>query len=184
MEHACHREQDAIALGLLLPAQCGLRALQSTRAEGLSRESTVVGVTMRAHARTSATFAINDELAEPVRTEEIVAAMARFRLRGASPICVMVIDDDWSALHLMRATLKSIGIDVGCVPDGRTALRELDRHRPDTIIVDLVMPQFQAASQACIARSPAARTSPDRNDAATALRMVCASCATLRPDSA
>ena len=142
MEHACHREQDAIALGLLLPAQCGLRALQSTRAEGLSRESTVVGVTMRAHARTSATFAIADVLGKPVRTEEIVAAMARFRLRGSSLTCVMVIGDDWSALHLMRAMLKSIGIDAVRVPDGRTALRELDRRRPDTVIVDLVMPQF------------------------------------------
>ena len=99
-----------------------------------------------------------------------------------------MIDDDRFALDLMRATLKFIDIDIYIdavrVPDGRSALRELDRHRPDTVIVDLVMPQFQAAPQACIARSPAARTSPDRNDAATALRMVCASCATLRPDSA
>ena len=99
-----------------------------------------------------------------------------------------MIDDDRFALDLMRATLKFIDIDIYIdavrVPDGRPALREFDRHRPDTVIVDLVMPQFQAASQACIARSPAARTSPDRNDAATALRIVCASCATLRPDSA
>ena len=142
VEHARHREYDAITLGLLLPDQCGLRALQSIRAGGLSRESPVVGVTMRADAKTSATFAIADVLSKPIRTEEIVAAMARFRLRGASPTRVMVIDDDPFALDLMRATLKSIGMDAVCVPDGRTALRELDRHQPDAIILDLVMPEF------------------------------------------
>ena len=101
-----------------------------------------MGVTMRADAKTSATFAIADVVSKPVRTEEIVSAMARFRLPGAGPTNVMVIDDDPFALDLMRATLKSIGIDAVCVPDGRTALRELDRHRPDAIILDLLMPEF------------------------------------------
>ncbi len=142
VEHARHCEYDAITLGLLLPDQCGLKVLQSIRAGGLSRVSPVVGMTMRGHEGTAATFAIADVLSKPIRTDEIVSAMARFRLPGTSPTNVMVVDDDPLALDLMRATLKSLGIDAVCLPDGRAALREIDLHRPDAIILDLVMPEF------------------------------------------
>ena len=161
LEHARHCEYDAITLGLLLPDQCGLKVLQSIRAGGRSRVSPVVGMTMRAHAGTAATFAIADVLSKPIRTQEIVSAMARFRLPGTSPTNVLVIDDDTVALDLMRATLKSIGIDAVCLPDGRTALRELDQHRPDAIILDLVMPEFDGfAVLDELQRLPAWRDTP------------------------
>ena len=55
---------------------------------------------------------------------------------------MLVIDDDPNALDLMRTTLNSIGIDAVCVQDGRTALRNIDQLRPDAIILDLMMPEF------------------------------------------
>jgi CheY-like chemotaxis protein len=42
----------------------------------------------------------------------------------------------------MQATLKSIGIDAVCKLDGRDALRAMDQIRPDAIILDLMMPEF------------------------------------------
>ena len=42
---------------------------------------------------------------------------------------IMVIDDEQDSLDLMRATLKSMGIDAVCFRDGRVALQEIDRHR-------------------------------------------------------
>ena len=152
---------DAITLDLLLPDDCGLGVLQRIRDEGLSRTSPVIGMTMRAHAGTAATFAISDVLCKPIRTDEIVAAMARFRRSGESPTRVMVIDDDPLALDLMRATLKAIGIDAVCLLDGRDALRELDRHRPDAIILDLVMPEFDGfAVLSALQQEPVWRNTP------------------------
>ncbi len=154
------RRYDAITLGLLLPDQCGLGVLQRIRDEGLSRESPVVGMTMRADAGTAVTFAITDVLSKPIRSDEIVSAMARFRLpatnstnptnatdatnatNATNATKVMVIDDDPVALDLMSATLGAMGIRAVCMPGGRAALRELDAHRPDAIILDLVMPEF------------------------------------------
>ena len=142
MQHAQQREYDAISLSLLLPDQCGLQVLQQIRDQGLSRDSPVVGMTMRGDAGAAATFAIADVLTKPIRTDEIVSAMARFRLPGTSPTNVMVIDDDPLALDLMRATLKAMGIDAVCMLGGEAGLREIDRQRPDAIILDLVMPGF------------------------------------------
>ena len=161
LQQARHRAYDAITLALLLPDQCGLEVLQKIRTEGRSRASPVVGMTMRAQAGSAATFAIADVLCKPIRTGEIVSAMARFRLPGAGPTNVMVIDDDLLALDLMRATLKAIGIDAVCLLDAREALRELDRYRPDAIILDLVMPGFDGfAMLDALQRLPAWRDTP------------------------
>jgi CheY-like chemotaxis protein len=54
----------------------------------------------------------------------------------------MVIDDEGAALDLMRATPQAIGIDAVCFQDGRQAIAEIDRHRPDAIVLDLMMPVF------------------------------------------
>jgi CheY-like chemotaxis protein len=68
--------------------------------------------------------------------------MARFWLVGEQRANVMVIDDEQVSLDLMRATLKSLGIDAVCFQDGRIAMREIDHHRPDAIVLDLMMPEF------------------------------------------
>ncbi len=161
VQHACHRAYDAITLGLLLPDESGLGVLNRIRANGMSRESPVVGMTMRAQAGTAATFAIADVLCKPIRTDEVVSAVARFRRPGIGPTNVMVVDDDPLALDLMRATLKVIGIDAVGLLDGREALGALERHRPDAIILDLVMPEFDGfAMLDALQRLPAWRHTP------------------------
>jgi CheY-like chemotaxis protein len=103
---------------------------------------------MAAEPGNPARFAIADVLCKPIRTTEIMAAMARLRLPDAHQAYrtrrprVMVVDDDPLALDLMRATLAGIGIDALCLAGGREALRELDSLRPDAIILDLMMPEF------------------------------------------
>lgn len=131
---------DAIVLGLRLPDQPGLILLDGIRREGASCDSAVVGMTIAVDDGTTATFAIADVLCKPIRSDEIVQAMARFKSVAPKTATVMVIDDDPHALDLMQATLKSIGIDAVCLADGAQALREIDQHRPDAVILDLMMP--------------------------------------------
>ena len=90
----------------------------------------------------SATFAIANLLCKPIRSDEILLAMAPFRLAQPNRANVLVIDDDPRALELMRTTLNSIGIDAVCAQDGRTALGNIDQTRPDAIILDPMMPAF------------------------------------------
>ena len=132
----------AITLGLRLPDQPGLTALDGIRSEGASGDAPVIGVSIPADDGASATFAITDVLCKPIRSDEILKAMARFRGAASRTTTVMVVDDDPRALDLMQATLASIGIGVVCVPDGREALRTLAHHRPDAMILDLMMPGF------------------------------------------
>ncbi len=133
---------DAMTLDLMLPDSGGLSLLARIRDEGPSSGSPVVALTVAGNAGAAASFAIEDILGKPLRNEELLAAMARFRLPEPGRANVMVIDDDPLALDLMRATLKAIGIDSVCLQDGRQALQEMATHRPDAIILDLMMPDF------------------------------------------
>jgi len=61
----------------------------------------------------------------------------------------------------MRATLAEIGLDAVCLQDGRQALREIGQHRPDAIILDLMMPGFDGfAVLDELHRRPAWRDTP------------------------
>ena len=132
----------ALTLDLSLPGRRGLELLEDIRSQGASHASPVIGLTMPVDLNNSAAFAIANVLCKPIRSHEISSAMARFRLQGEQRGNVMVIDDEQVSIDLMRATLMSIGIDAVCFQDGRIALQEIDRHRPDAIVLDLMMPAF------------------------------------------
>lgn len=89
-----------------------------------------------------AAFAIADVLSKPIRTDEVVSAMGRLPWPNSERRRVLVIDDDAQALDVMRATLDQHGIETVCMQDGRRALLQLDQHRPDAIVLDLMMPEF------------------------------------------
>ena len=133
---------DAITLGLRLRDLQGLDALASIRAEGANRDVPVLALSLPVAARQSATFAIADLLSKPIRTAEVVLAMAALRPVVGRRTRVMVVDDDPIALDLMAATLRGLDIDVVCVNGGQQALGEIDQHRPDAVILDLMMPGF------------------------------------------
>jgi PAS domain S-box-containing protein len=133
---------DALTLDLQLPDQRGLDLLANIRSRGASHAAPVVGVSMPIASDRSASFAVTNVLSKPIRSDEILLAMSRFRLESTGKANVLVIDDEQIALDLMRATLKSIGIDAICCLDGRVALQEIEQHRPDAIILDLMMPEF------------------------------------------
>ncbi len=136
------RAYAAITLDLRLPDQPGLEVLDGIRREGANCNPPVVGMTVPGDDGASATFGIADVLCKPIRSDEIMKAMARFRGPASRRTTVMVIDDEPRALDLMQATLRSIGIDAVCLSDGRQALRDIERHRPDALILDLMMPDF------------------------------------------
>ena len=54
--------------------------------------------------------------------------------------CALVVDDDESALDLMRRWLGSSGYDVLIALDGETGLRLAREHRPDLIFLDALLP--------------------------------------------
>jgi CheY-like chemotaxis protein len=135
-----HRFYQNLTLDLRLPDQAGLTLLENIRSLGAGHASPVVSVSMSDAEGGVARFAISNILSKPIRSDEIVSAMAQFQLPEPGRPNVMVIDDDAQARELMRTTLTSIGIDAIVFESGWEALRQLDACRPDAIVLDLMMP--------------------------------------------
>ena len=53
---------------------------------------------------------------------------------------VLIVDDDQKLLNMLRRTLVYEGFNVVTASDGREALSEIGRQRPDVIILDWLMP--------------------------------------------
>jgi signal transduction histidine kinase/DNA-binding response OmpR family regulator len=135
---------DGITLDLRMPAGGGLAVLASIRGQdgSASRLTPVVSMSMPDHQGAATTFAVANVLSKPICVDEIVAALTRYRAASPGRCTVMVVDDDAAALGLMREAIEALDIQALCLQDGQQALRDMDRHKPNAIILDLMMPDF------------------------------------------
>lgn len=80
-------------------------------------------------------------LVKPVSRESLLDSLDRL---GVSEGTVLIVDDEPDALQLFRRMLASSGraFRVLLARDGQDALAILHEHRPDVILLDLVMPNL------------------------------------------
>jgi two-component system OmpR family response regulator len=55
---------------------------------------------------------------------------------------VLVVDDEPAIRELVQTVLRYEGFEVAVAGDGRTALSELDRFRPDLVVLDVMLPDL------------------------------------------
>lgn len=67
---------------------------------------------------------------------------------SAAPQTILVVEDDPTARKLYRVTLESQGYRVLEAFDGRAALEQLARERPDLVLQDLVLPDVDGVELA------------------------------------
>jgi DNA-binding response OmpR family regulator len=58
------------------------------------------------------------------------------------PSRVLVVDDERNIVQLVRLYLSKEGFDVDSAFDGKQALDKVHSHRPDLIVLDLMMPEM------------------------------------------
>ncbi|MER7172327.1 response regulator transcription factor [Streptomyces mesophilus] len=54
---------------------------------------------------------------------------------------VLVVDDDEAVRRSLAHALTRDGYEVSVAPDGRSALEEMGRSRPDALVLDILMPE-------------------------------------------
>jgi CheY-like chemotaxis protein len=57
-----------------------------------------------------------------------------------APYSVLIVDDDESLRETLRRMVESVGYDVRCAEDARTAIDYVNNRAPDIIITDIYMP--------------------------------------------
>ena len=74
---------------------------------------------------------------------------------------VLLVDDNSQNLELLQAYLDDLGCPIRTARDGVEALQEIDRERPDIILLDVMMPRM-SGFQLCnkLKADPATRDIP------------------------
>ncbi|MBI5653796.1 MAG: response regulator [Chloroflexi bacterium] len=73
--------------------------------------------------------------------------------QSAEARTILVVDDDASIRELLRQELEAQGYRVRQARDGREALAEVKRARPDLIILDVMMPELSGFDVAAVLRN-------------------------------
>lgn len=79
-------------------------------------------------------------LRKPVERAALIALLDR--AGSPSPGRVLVVDDDPDALDLVIAMIGDRGYEIHTATNGREALDEIARVKPDAIILDLMLPEM------------------------------------------
>ncbi len=61
---------------------------------------------------------------------------------GQSMSMVLVVEDSVPQREMMTDLLRSIGLEVAIASDGLEALERIQRHPPDVIVLDIIMPRM------------------------------------------
>jgi CheY-like chemotaxis protein len=59
---------------------------------------------------------------------------------------VLIVDDDPVVRDLLTAVFEGADLDISVAADGAEALRQAKKHRPDCIILDVMMPVIDGLS--------------------------------------
>jgi len=63
-------------------------------------------------------------------------------LSQATKSTIMVVDDDQHMVKLLRARLEQREFNVMCAYSGLQALADLEKQKPDLILLDIIMPEM------------------------------------------
>jgi CheY-like chemotaxis protein len=127
---------------LLLPDSTGLDVLHRVRVEGKNRTTPVVVVTVIAERGVVGGFSVQDYLQKPVNGPDLLTSLQHAGVPPDKAGTILVVDDDPSALKLMRATLGKLGYAAQYVSDAESALAMCEARRPAAVILDLLMPKM------------------------------------------
>ncbi|MGH8057254.1 MAG: response regulator, partial [Candidatus Entotheonellia bacterium] len=78
---------------------------------------------------------------KPIERARLAAVLQRYRC--AQPPCpVLIVEDDSATRKLLRRLLEQAGWEVMEAEHGRAALARVAEHRPELILLDLLMPEM------------------------------------------
>jgi CheY-like chemotaxis protein len=89
-----------------------------------------------------------DFLVKPVTRDQLKGVLQKHHCLDKQ--CrVLVVDDDPSSRALLATQLQKEGCEIEEAADGLQALATLERHRPNLIVLDLLMPNMDGFEFAC-----------------------------------
>jgi signal transduction histidine kinase/CheY-like chemotaxis protein len=141
----------AITLDVLLPELDGWEVLRALKTGEATRDIPVVIVSVVDDEQLGYALGASDYLVKPVEVGRLLACLERHinghqHGRGGDQVVprersVLVVDDDPAAVTLLGGMLRPAGYTVLSAGGGADGIRQAREHRPDLLLLDLMMPE-------------------------------------------
>lgn len=59
---------------------------------------------------------------------------------------ILVVDDEEDIVSVIKARLENAGYEVDCAYDGKEGLMKIKAHKPDLVILDIMMPEINGST--------------------------------------
>ncbi len=143
LEKAKLWKPDVITLDILLPVKDGWQVLRELKDHPLCKEIPVIIISMVDERNVGFGLGAVEYFVKPVQKEELISAVKKVEGRiMQNSATILVIDDDRSVTDLVQIILEAEGCTVLKAHNGKDGLVMAEQHKPDLIILDLVMPEM------------------------------------------
>jgi CheY-like chemotaxis protein len=139
LEKARQLQPSVITLDIILPDVDGWQVLHQLKADPATRDIPVVALTVVDQEHLGRRLGAAAYIVKPFERAQLVDTLERVAPCGRR---LLVVDDDPDVPDLVRQLLEGTGFAIEAAEDGLAALRALALHRPDAILLDLLMPQM------------------------------------------
>ena len=148
---------DVVVLDIRLPGMDGWEVLTAIKGDPAVAGTPVVVVSVLADRGRGIALGASDYLVKPVAREDLIATLGRLlhpRHDAAGPGRVAVhVDDDPTALELVRQALQPAGWTVHACQRVDDALTLVRANQPTVVLVDLLMPETDGFAMVDLLRS-------------------------------
>jgi signal transduction histidine kinase/CheY-like chemotaxis protein len=143
LEEARRVKPAAIVLDLLLPGMDGWEVLRNLKADDETSGIPVLMASIVEDGEVALALGAVDYIIKPVRRDLLIQSLDRLELgdRLTRRAVVLAVDDDEAALDLYESALSG-SYTVLRAAHGQEGLRLALEHRPDAILLDIVMPDM------------------------------------------
>jgi PAS domain S-box-containing protein len=131
----------AITLDVMMPGLDGWAVLTALKGDPELADIPVVMLTMVDDKNLGYALGASDYLTKPIERDRLAVILNKYRCE--QPKCsVLLVEDDNLAREMMRRILEREGWQVAEAQNGRVALEEVTKCRPELILLDLMMPEM------------------------------------------
>jgi signal transduction histidine kinase/CheY-like chemotaxis protein len=131
----------AIILDVMMPGMDGWAVLSTLKSKPDVSDIPVVMLTIVDDKNLGYTLGASDYMIKPVDRDRLTEILAKFR-DMPSPRSALVVDDEESDRKMLTQILERERWSVIQAEDGVVALEQVAKHRPDLILLDLMMPRM------------------------------------------
>lgn len=135
---------SVITLDIMLPGVNGWDVLKNLKHDSATSDIPILVISMNDERSYSILWGAFDHLIKPVEKERLLSSLQKVKraINVKSSPRVLIVDDDPTIVELFSSIIEQEGYEPICAYGGKEAIDKIKNSHPDTIILDLMMPQF------------------------------------------